>query len=333
MADGRLPLYILLKFDAQVSSSMPFTGFSHSNTIMKKIILRRSFTITWLLIVLLSCEQGPAEKERWAIVIDFFSPDTTYYPSSKKFPFPDSLRFAQLSGIFANHGKLPIINDSNIIFYDNYRENGRDTCCIQDTLEVFIDSIRDKKYLFAIGEYITVFQCNNNADSNLRTRGTPVSVPLWDIKLNTPYPPAKFKNEYEKLGARSVKLNERFDEVSKQKWNENDSISVETIQFANSEDRMITALSKDMNETDVNSLIDHLKNNFPNLRYQEAIQVDSDGTPLKIIKLLFQGVSISFTQFSATQYTFMITDYYETIKLIINNAGTSYIFRDDVRIY
>lgn len=300
---------------------------------MNSVILRRSFTITCLLVFLISCEQSSTEKERWAVVINFFSPDTTYYPPTKKFPFPDSLRFAPLISIFSNHGKLPIINDSNIVFYDNYRENGQDTCCIQDTLEVFIDSIRGKKYLFAIGEYITVFQSNNNSDTNLRTRKTPVSVPLWDIKLNTPYPPANFRNEYEKLGARSVKLNERFDEVSKQKWNENDSISVETIQFANSADRMITALSKDMNEAEVNSLIDHLKHSYPNLTYQEAIQIDSDGKPFKIIKLLFQGVSISFTQFSATEYTFMITDYYETIKLIINNAEISYIFRDDVKIY
>lgn len=300
---------------------------------MSNVILRRSFTIIYLLIFLISCEQVTTEKERWAIVIDFFSPDPTYYPPTKKFPFPDSLRFAPLISIFTNHGRLPIINDSHIIFYDNYRENGRDTCCIQDTLEVYIDSIGGKKYLFAIGEYITVFQSNNNSDTNLRTRKTPVSVPLWDIKLNTPYPPSKFKNEYEKLGARSVKLSERFDEVNKQKWNENDSISVETIQFANSADRMITALSKDMNEAEVNSLIAQLKNSYPNLTYQEVIQVDSGGKPLKIIKLLFQGVSISFTQFSATEYTFLITDYYETIKFIINNAETSYIFRDDVKIY
>lgn len=300
---------------------------------MTNKILRRSFTITCILILLISCEQSSTEKERWAIVINFFSPDTTYYPPTKKFPFPDTLQFAPLLSIFTNHGKLPIINDSSIIFYDNYRENGQDTCCIQDTLEVYIDSIRGKKYLFAIGEYITVFQSNNNSDSNLRTRKTPVSVPLWDIKLNSPYPPAKFKNEYEKLGARSVKLSERFDEVSKQKWNENDSISVETIQFANSEDRMITALSKDINESEVNFLIDHLKNKHPNLTYKEAIQLDSDGKPLKIIRLSFQGVSISFTQFSATEYTLMITDYYETLKLIINNAETSYIFRDDVKIY
>ena len=300
---------------------------------MSNVILRRSFTITCFLILIISCKESVTETERWAVVINFFSPDTTYYPPTKKFPFPDSLRFARLTSIFSNHGKPPIITDSNIIFYDNYRENGQDTCCIQDTLEVFVDNIRGKKYLFAIGEYITVFQSNISSDTNLRTRTAPVSVPLWDIKLNTPYPPGKFKNEYEKLGARSVKLNERFDEVSKQKWNENDSISVETIQFANSADRMITALSKDMNETEVIYLIDQLKNNYPNLTYQEAIQVDSDGEPLKIIKLLFQGVSVSFTQFSSTEYTFMITDYYETIKQIIYNAETSYIFRDDVRIY
>ena len=29
----------------------------------------------------------------------------------------------------------------------------------------------------------------------------------------------------------------------------------------------------------------------------------------------------------------MITDYYETLKLIINNAGVGYIFTDDVKIY
>lgn len=300
---------------------------------MSTVFLRPSFTVICLLIFLISCKENITEKERWAIVINFFSPDTTYYPPTKKFPFPDSLRFASLTSIFSNHGKLPIINDSKIIFYDNYRENGQDTCCIQDSLEVYIDSIRGKKYLFAIGDYITVFQSNNNADTNLRTRKTPVAVPLWDIKLNTPYPPEKFKNEYEKLGARSVKLSERFDEVSKQKWNENDSVSVETIQFANSADRMITALSKDMNEAEVNSLIENLKNRYPDLIYKEAVQIDSEGRPLKIIKLLFQGVSISFTQFNATEYTFMITDYYETVKLIINNAGTPYIFRDDVRIY
>jgi len=300
---------------------------------LKKVvlILPISFLFTCLFE---SCKQNSdVKKEQWAVVINFFSPDTTYYPPTKKFPFPDSLRFAPLDSIFSNQQKLPIINDSNIIFYDDYRVNGESICCKTDTLEVYTDSIGGKKYLFAIGEYIAVFQSNYDPDTNVRTRKTPVSVPLWDIKLNTPYPPAKFKYEYEKLGARLVKLNERFDEVNKQKWSENDSISLETIQFTNSTDRIITALSKDMKETEVNSLIDHLKNKFPDLQYKEAIQRNSDGQLFKVIRILFQGVSISFTQFSATEYTFMITDYYETIKLILNNAETSYIFRDDVKIY
>ena len=42
---------------------------------------------------------------------------------------------------------------------------------------------------------------------------------------------------------------------------------------------------------------------------------------------------MSFTQISATEYTFMITDYYETIKIIIKNAGIGYAFIDDVKIY
>ena len=88
-----------------------------------------------------------------------------------------------------------------------------------------------------------------------------------------------------------------------------------------------------MNKTEVNSLIDHLKNKFPDLTYKEAIQRNSEGQLFKVIRISFQGVSISFTQFSATEYTFMITDYYETLKLILNNAETSYVFRDDVRIY
>ncbi len=267
------------------------------------------------------------------MVINFFSPDTTNYPETKKFPFPDSLRFVSLTDYFTNQNKTPIISDSTIIFYDNYRANGEKLCCKQDTLEVYIDSIKGKKYLFVIGDYITVLQSNNNADTNLRTRKNSISIPLWDIKLNTPYPPEKFKNEYEKLGATHVKLAERFDEVNKQKWNDNDSISVETIQFNNSTDRIITALYKDMNKTEVNSLIDHVRNEFPNLKYQEVIQKNIEGNPMKIIRMLFQGVSISFTQVNETEYTFMITDYYETIKLILNNAGTGYIFRDDIKFY
>jgi hypothetical protein len=282
----------------------------------------------------LSCKQAPPnKKELWAVVINFFSPDPSYYPGISKFPFPDSLRYASLEGFFTNQGKLPEINDSAIIFYDKYPVNGEDVCCKKDTLEVFTDSIKGKKYLFAIGDYIALFQSDSNSFTRLRPRKNTVSIPFSGIQLNTPYPPGKFKNEYEKLGARLVKLDERFDEVSKQKWNDNDSISVETIQFNNSGDIMITAVSKEMNETEVNSMIDHVKNKFPDLIYKEAMQKDSDGKPLKVIRILLQGISISFTQLNETEFSFMMTDYYETIKLIVNNAGTGYVFRDDVKIY
>jgi hypothetical protein len=45
------------------------------------------------------------------------------------------------------------------------------------------------------------------------------------------------------------------------------------------------------------------------------MQKDSDGKLLKVIRILFQGVFMSFTQISATEYTFMMTDYYETLNL------------------
>jgi hypothetical protein len=302
---------------------------------MKKITLIQVYAITIFAVSLfLSCKEPLGNKKAlWAVVIDFFSPDPSYYPGMKKFPFPDSLQFAPLDSFFANQGKLPIINDSAIIFYNTYRVNGEKLCCKKDTLEVFTDSINGKKYLFAIGEYIAIFQSDSNVITRLRPRKNTISVPLWGIKLNTPYPPEKFKGEYEKLGARLVKINERFDEVSKQKWNENDSIAVETIQFNNSADRMITSLSKDMNEAEVTALVDDVKSKFPNLIYQEAMQKDSDGKLLKVIRILFQGVSMSFTQINATEYTFMITDYYETLKIIIKNAGIAYVFIDDVKIY
>jgi hypothetical protein len=34
----------------------------------------------------------------------------------KKFPFPNSLQFAPLDSFFVNQGRLPVINDSAIIF-------------------------------------------------------------------------------------------------------------------------------------------------------------------------------------------------------------------------
>jgi len=267
------------------------------------------------------------------VVINFISPDTTHYTEMKKFPFPDSLRFAPLENFFTNQNKPPVINDSSIVFFENYRDNAYKKCCKQDTLEVFIDSIRGKKYLFAIGEYITVFQSNNSSDTNLRTRRTAVSIPLWNIRLNTPYPPSKFVDSYEKLGARYVRLHERFDEVSRQQWDENDSILVETIRLNNSTDRIITALQKDMHETEVDSMITYLRSRFPGLNYEEALQSDSDGNPLKIIRINFEGISFLFEQISATEYSFMMTDYYETIKLILNNAGGGYNFKDDLTIY
>ena len=297
--------------------------------------MTRSCTIAFFLFSFFAaCKQeAKNEKELWGLIVNFFSPDTTYYPVTKIFPFPDSLRFEPLDVFFTNQDKKPIINDSSIIFDENYRENGEKKCCKKDTLAVYIDSIRGKKYLFAIGEYITVFQSTNNSDTNLRTRKTQASIPLWNIKLNMPYPAEKFKDDYEKLGAKFVKLDERIDEVYKQKWSEIDSILVETIQFRNSTDRIITAVSKDMSVNEVDSTIDYIRNKFPNLKYNEAIQINKDGIQLKIIRMYFQGVSISIKQLTGTGYSFMMTDYYETIRLIINNAGTGYIFRDDLKIY
>ena len=281
----------------------------------------------------ISCKQSQEKKELWAPIIDFFSPDMSFYPDIKKFPFPDSLRFVSLESFFSNQDKKPILTDSIIIFFDNYRENGQKICCKKDTLEIFIDSIKGKKYLFVIGEYITVLQSNNSVDTNLRRRKIPALIPLWGIQLNVPYPAAKFKDEYEKLGAKYVDIDPRNDEVSRQKWSENDSILVETIQFNNSTDRIITAVQKDMNEKEMSSLIDQLKNKFPTIKYEEAIQKSEDGKPIKVIRMNFQGISISFKQTEGNIYSFTITDYYETSKLIINNAGVGYLFRDDVKFF
>ena len=283
--------------------------------------------------VFISCKQSQEKKELWAPIIDFFSPDSTYYPNIKRFPFPDTLRFVSLESFFSNQDKKPILTDSTIIFFDNYRVNGQKNCCKKDTLEFFIDSIKGKKYLFVIGEYLSALQSESNADTNLRIRKTPDSISLWGIQLNVPYPIAKFKGEYEKLGTKFVEIDPRNDEISRQKWNENDSILVETIQFNNSSDKIITAVQKEMTENEMNSLIEQLKNKFPTIKYEEANQRDNDGKPLKVIRMSFQGISISFKQNEENEYSFMITDYYETLKLIITNAGVGYIYTDDVKIY
>ena len=301
---------------------------------MNRFILTAPLTILFFFLFSLpSCKQKPVEKELWAIVINFLSPDSAYYPVTKNFPFPDSLRFATLEGIFTNQNNKPVISDSSIVFFDNYRENGKRLCCKPDTLEIYVDSISGKKYLFAISDYITVFQSNNTADSNLRTRNPSLSVPFWDIKLNTPYPVEKFKNDYEKLGARYVKIDPRIDEVSRQKWNENDSILVESIQFENSTDRIITAVQRDIQLSQVDSIINYIRNRFPHLKYQEGAQADPEGKPLKMIRMNFHGILISITQVNATVYSFVATDYYETIKLILSNPESGYIFRDDLKIY
>jgi len=279
-----------------------------------------------------SCKEEPiAKKERWAAVIDFLSPDSSYYPPMENFPFPALLRFALPDTLFANQNRLPIITDSNIIYFKRYRLNNEIVCCMPDTLVVYSDTIQGKKYIFVIGEYIALFQ-SDTLLSGLRPGRKVVSIPLWGIKLNTPYPPDKFLNKYEKLGAQFVKLREEFDEVSRQTWAENDSILVETIQFINSNDRIITSIYKDMSENDVNTMIDYIKNNFPATKYKETVQKDTEGKPMKIKRLNIDGLSITFTQTSDKKYSFQITDYYETLKLILTNQA-HYVFRDDVRIY
>jgi hypothetical protein len=285
---------------------------------LRRILSGPRSLFLFFLIIFLSCLPSSEKKETWAVIINFFSPDTSYYPAIKKFPFPDSLQFSTLENFFTNQDKAPHVSDSAIVFYNNYDSIGQKFCCKADTLEVFIDSINGKKYLFAVGEYIAVF-VSDTTTSNLRTRKPFPTIHLGGIHLNTPYPPERFKIEYEKLGAEFVKLDERFDEVYRQKWNDNDSILVETIQF-------------NMEQQEVDSILHFLKK-FPALKYNEVVQPGNDTMLFKAIKANLHGISVSIIQTSPAQYSFTMTDYYETIKLIIKNAGTSYIFRDDVKIY
>ena len=267
----------------------------------------------------------------WAVVIDFLSPDSSYYPPMKNFPFPESLQFSSPETLFVNQNRLPIISDSNIIYYKKYEVNGENVCCRADTLEVYSDTVRGKKYIFAIGEYIALFQ-SDTLLPGLRPRKKVASMPLWGIKLNTPYPADKFLNKYEKLGMDFVKLREELDEVSRQTWAENDSIFVETIQFNNSNDRIVTSVYKDMNVDEVNLLIGYINNNFSSVKYKETMQKDIEGKPMKIMRFIADGFLTTFTQTGEKEYSFQVTDYYETLKLILNNQQ-HYVFRDDVRIY
>lgn len=309
--------------------------FTNSRMLRQKALIWVGIMLFTITSFFIACNEKPIEKdgELWAEVINFISPDTAYYPGLTKFPFPDLLRFQSLNNYFTYQNNAPIINDSAIIFYDRYYENDKRLCCKEDTLEIYTDTIGGKKYLFVFGEYLTVLQSNIFSDSNLRARKNSPSIPLWGIRLNTPYTAEKFKDEYEKLGTKLVQVNARFDEVNKQKWSENDSILVETIQFKNSNDRIITSVSKDMSANEVDSTVNYIKGNFPDLAYEESVETDPGGKPLKISKLSFQGITVLIKQVNATDYNFTITDYYETIRLILNNAGTSYIFRDDLSIY
>jgi hypothetical protein len=300
-------------------------------------VLRRKSLIrlcAWLLFVGLTAacndNQPVRKKESWAVVINFFSPDISYYPGVKNFPFPDSLQYAPLDSFFTNANKTPTISDSTIIFYENYIKNGQKICCKQDTLELFIDTINRKKYLFAIGEYIAVFTSDSMTTTNLRQKKTQTSIPLWGVELNIPYPPDKFKVEYEKLGAKFVKLDERIDEVYRQKWVDGDSIFVETIQFNNSGDKIVTQIYKDMNETEIDSTINAFRSKFPKMAYREVEQPQENGERFRVIRMSMDGLVISIAQTSSTDYSFSMTDYYETVRLIIRNAGTGFVFRDDV---
>ena len=301
---------------------------------MRKTVLILQFAlILFYVLYLSSCEEDPVPKKRemWAVVIDFLSPDSSYYQPMKNFPFPESLQYSLPDTLFVNQNRLPVISDSNIIYFKKYEVNGENVCCRTDTLEVYSDTILGKKYVFAIGEYIALFE-SDTLLSGLRPRKDLISIPLWGIKLNTPYPPDKFLNKYEKLGADHVNLREELDEVSRQTWAENDSILVETIQFNNSNDRIITSLYKEMNEENVNTMIGYVKNNFSSAKYKETMQKDVEGKPMKIMRLLIDGLSITFTQTGNTEYSLLVTDYYETLKLILGNRH-GYVFRDDVRIY
>ena len=279
-----------------------------------------------------SCAEKPVERkmEMWAPVIDFLSPDSSYYSSMKNFPFPDSLEFSLPDTLFVNQNRLPVISDSSIIYYKRYEVDGKIACCQPDTLEIYTDTIKGKKYIFAIGDYIALFQ--SDSLSRLRPRKKIDTIPLWGIDLNTPYPPDSFLNKYEKLGANHVKLREELDEVSRQTWANNDSILVETIQFDDTNERIITSVYKDMNEDEVNSFIDYISNNFPKAKHKETIQKGAEGKPANVKQIFIDGYSITITQTSNKGYSFQATDYYETLKLILNKQQ-HYTFRDDVKVY
>jgi hypothetical protein len=247
------------------------------------------------------------------------------------FPEFDSSKFKSVEDAFSLNDKKAILKDSVIILNLLKEVNGEKICCQLDTANYFIEKINEKNYMLVLQGY-SVIVCEMKKDDEIKPRPRPyIHLPTWNIKVGSEIDKNAFKDSIYKYKSPISRLNLTL--INRHLIN-NPDITLSSLEFPRIQKRVVTTLYKEVQDYELESFLDLIKEKYPEIKINEFILEDKR----RAIEIYKNGLHISIFEIknediSSKKYSVTISDYYETAKTLVNKIGWNYKSKPGSEMY
>jgi hypothetical protein len=264
------------------------------------------------------------------IVNGDYTIDTELYNEENKtvFPWSDTSKVNSIQNIITHSVDTFEINDTSIIRSVKNYVNGEVVCCVIDTSKYYIEDINKRKQLFInVGNSILILSLENDEDLKKRVRKE-INIPTWNIKLTEILDEKNFKDSLHTTKEYFTNKPISYEQFSIYLGNRD--LKLNTLKFPKRNDRIISQISKDISEFEVENLIKYITTTYPEIKYRDEFHEDR-----REITMLYDGFYILITEnrtsdggkydkYDLNKYILYYSDYYTLSKLLLNRIGEEY---------
>jgi hypothetical protein len=247
----------------------------------------------------------------------------------------DTSRFIEIEKLISGDSSYIIMNDSLIFRKIRYSINDETICCEDDTTKYYLEEINKKKYLFLL-KYSDLHLYELDEKSNIKIRKrTEIIVPTWGLDYGSIIGENAFKDSISYI---KDYFGTYTDRTKYSIYLNNRDLELNTIRFPSKIERVVSKITKNMSQFEVDDFIKFMKKKYPNIVLSEQnINLNDEIAKenRKVYRFEYDGMDIvifennlkdeySYNDWDKKKYTFVYTDVYKLAKILLERKGLDF---------
>lgn len=247
----------------------------------------------------------------------------------------DTSKIIEIEKLISGDSSYIKMNDSLIFRKIRYSINDEQMCCEDDTAKYYIEEINKKKYLFLL-KYSDIYLYELDEKSNVKIRKrSEISVPSWGVEYGSFLSENAFKDS---ISYFKDYFGTYIDKTKYSIYLENRDLELNTIRFPSKSERVVSKITKNMSQLEVDDFIKFMKKKYPDITLIEENNIFTKKTEndnRKVFHFEYDGMDIvifenylkdeySYSDWDNKKYTFIYTDVYKLAKILLGRKGLDY---------